>query len=99
MKLEAFNKLVENSQISHVIYFMEGVFSGKDLSDLSDNDSNLFAGIKKLEDIINGNGDDMSFGDIELAAAAFKKLSELLENSKDGLKEQLHINKLSRPDN
>lgn len=78
---------------------MEDIFDGKDLEDLSGNDENLIGGIRMLETMATGVGDEMSFEEVELAAAAFHKLAKLLKASRDELQEQLKVNRLTGKDN
>jgi len=96
MRLEILNSLTEEKQVNRIIEIMEDLFNGADLDDISDDQENLQNGIRILNDISSGDGDDLSYDDIELASASFRKLVKLLKSSKNGLEEQLKINRLTK---
>lgn len=96
MRLDIINSLTEEKQVSRIIKIMEDLFDGTELDDISDDQENTINGIRVLSDIASGQGDDLSFSDIEIASATFRKLIKLLKNSKNGLEEQLKINRLTK---
>lgn len=99
MKLNKLNYISEDQQIAKLVTLIEDVFSGSDLDDIARHSENLLGGIEILEKIAKGGSDvadQMSYDDIELAAAAFKRMNSILRGSKDSLIEQLKINQLTQ---
>lgn len=99
MKLNKLNYISEAQQLKELIMLIESVFDGNDLDDITRDDANILGGIKALEAIAAGGSeaaDAMSYEEIELAAAVFKKMSTVLAASKDELIEQMQVNKLTQ---
>lgn len=95
MKINLLNHISEERKISEFMLFLErsGIFAGgTDLEEIEDN--NISDGVNVLEAIIAGKGDDLSQDQIELAAKSWKYLRNLLNDSAEGLKEQIQINKM-----
>ena len=96
MKINTLNHISEERNIAEFILFLErsGIFDqGTDLDEIED--TNTSDGIRILEAIMAGKGDELSQDEVNLAAKSWKYLRDLLNNSAKGLKEQIEINKVA----
>jgi hypothetical protein len=91
VKLTIINKIQEDRKIAQLAILIEDIFGDDDLDPVEDSFTD---GIHKLQLIANGDGDQLTSGEVKLAALAFRDLNKLLISSKDQLAEQLKINQL-----
>lgn len=94
MKINTLNYIAEERKMAEFALFLEksGIFDkGTDLEEIPDDP---YEGLKVLEAIAAGNGDELSQEQVDMAKTSWLSLRKLLDGSMAGLREQVRINKM-----